>query len=69
MDETLFLQIGIIAGGVAVCTAGGLLMLAAVPERPVRFLLSYVGAIGIFLGGLALILWFQTIASYFEEAG
>ena len=45
--------------GVALCVAGGLLGLVPNPEKPARFVPVYVLAAVLFLGGLALVFWFQ----------
>ena len=54
--------------GLVLCVAGGLLGLAADSERPLRFVPVYVVAAVLFLGGMALMFWFQPAGEYLRAA-
>lgn len=49
--------------GMVVCTLGGLLAVSADRERPALFVPAYILAVGLFLGGLMLILFSETIVA------
>ena len=49
--------------GMVVCTLGGLLAVSADRERTALFVPAYILAVGMFLGGLMLILFSETIVA------
>ncbi len=47
--------------GIALCVGGGLLGLLPNPEKPGQFVPLYLLAGALFLGGLAMVFWFQRV--------
>lgn len=56
-----WMAIAAVIGGIVVCTFAGLLALTPDPERPARFLPVYLIALLLFLLGLSLILWCESV--------
>ena len=54
--------------GIVLCVGGGLLGLAPDTEKPLKFVPVYIIAAMLFLGGMALMFWFQPAGEYLSAA-
>lgn len=54
--------------GVAVATCGGMLALLADPDRPAQCVPVFALAGAVFLGGIALVCWYQTVAEQLQSS-
>lgn len=59
----------VIIVGIVIAVGGGMLALYADPERPAQCIPVFVIAGSVFLGGMALVLWYQPVADGLRGLG
>ena len=56
-----------VVAGIVICTGAGLLALVPDPEQPLRFLPVYAVSMSLFLFGLVLIAWCESVEEYIGD--